>query len=262
MKLEILAQGAALCKAVAEGEAELTLVYEGGFEPGDEIRLSGLKPGSHYWVQLDAALGSALLYARGTSFRFVIPFGEAKTSYPQTAFTEARACLSCREAEAAEQGNYRNLALNPYDQHGEASLFPHAWANVETRGEAVFAARNAIDGVRACQGHGAWPFQSWGINRRPDAELTLEFGRPVDIESVVLYTRADFPHDNWWESAMLAFSDGSTEELELRKSLGEGQRFAIRKAGIEWIRLYDLKQADDPSPFPALVEFEVYGREH
>ena len=49
-----------------------------------------------------------------------------------------------------------------------------ASANVETRGESVFAARNAIDGVKANRSHGAWPFESWGINRQDDAQLTLE----------------------------------------------------------------------------------------
>lgn len=44
-------------------------------------------------------------------------------------------------------GSCRNLAKNVMDQHGETNCYPHASANVETRGEAVFAARNAIDGV-------------------------------------------------------------------------------------------------------------------
>ena len=44
-------------------------------------------------------------------------------------------------------------------------------ANVETRGEAVFAARNAIDGIYENDAHGIWPYQSWGINRDPNAAL-------------------------------------------------------------------------------------------
>ena len=47
-------------------------------------------------------------------------------------------------------------------------------ANVETRGEAVFAARNAIDGIYENDAHGIWPYQSWGINRDPNAALTLD----------------------------------------------------------------------------------------
>lgn len=56
--------------------------------------------------------------------------------------------------------------LNPYDSHETKGIYPHAQANVETRGEAVFAARNAIDGVFANWSHGEWPYQSWGINMR------------------------------------------------------------------------------------------------
>lgn len=36
---------------------------------------------------------------------------------------------------------YRNLALNPADQHMDVPCYPHATANVETRGESVFAAK-------------------------------------------------------------------------------------------------------------------------
>ena len=72
-------------------------------------------------------------------------------------------------------------------------------------GEAVFAARNAIDGVTANLSHGKWPYESWGINQQDDAQMTLDFGRPVDIDKIVLYTRADFPHDNWWESVTFTF---------------------------------------------------------
>lgn len=60
----------------------------------------------------------------------------------------------------------------------------------------MFAARNAIDGVVANDSHGRWPYESWGINMQDDAELTLDFGRAVDFDRIVLYTRADFPHDN------------------------------------------------------------------
>ena len=93
-----------------------------------------------------------------------------------------------RTAEEYEVTAYRNLAKNVMDQHGDHGCYPHAYANVETRGESVFAARNAIDGVLANASHGAWPYESWGINMQDDAELTLEFGRPVDFDKIVLYT--------------------------------------------------------------------------
>ena len=33
------------------------------------------------------------------------------------------------------------------------------------------------------------------------------------------------------------------------------------KKGITWVRLEELIKADDPSPFPALTQIEVYGTE-
>ena len=39
--------------------------------------------------------------------------------------------------------------MNVYDNHDNCNSYPHASANVETRGEAVSLQRNAIDGVKA-----------------------------------------------------------------------------------------------------------------
>ena len=153
---------------------------------------------------------------------------------------------------------YRNLALNVNDQHGNTVCFPRAHANVETRGESVFAAMNAIDGVTENRSHGAWPYASWGINRQDDAELTLEFGRPVAVDQVILYTRADFPHDNWWVDGKLTFSDGSSMQLPMEKSVLP-HVFTFEKKTVEWLKLGELIKADDPSPFPALTQIEVYG---
>lgn len=56
---------------------------------------------------------------------------------------------------------------------GETTYYPHATANVETRNEAVFAARNTIDGQINNQGHGVWPYESWGTNRFTEASKLI-----------------------------------------------------------------------------------------
>mgnify|MGYP000935705680 CR=1 FL=1 len=152
------------------------------------------------------------------------------------------------------------LSYNPYDEHGEHGFFPHAAANVETRGEAVFAARNAIDGIFENTAHGAYPYQSWGINRDPNAQLTIDFGRKVTADEVRLTLRADFPHDNYWETAVLAFDDGSEEMLSLRKT-GETQVFTLQPRTICKVTLRKLRMAEGESPFPALTQIELYGTE-
>ena len=53
--------------------------------------------------------------------------------------------------------------------------------------------------------------------------------------------------------------NGTKEILKLKKG-GEAQSFSIHKTNIEWLKLSDLIKADDPSPFPALTQLQVYGR--
>ena len=166
----------------------------------------------------------------------------------------------CLTTTPYEVNGYRNLAENVNDQHGEVNCYPHVSANVETRGEAVFAAKNAIDGVTANHSHGKWPFASWGINQRADAEMKLEFGREIKTDRIVLHTRADFPHDNWWIKGTVEFSDGSSMVLDLEKTDG-AQEFTFEEKKISWLVLKDLIKADDPSPFPALTQIEVFGTE-
>ena len=246
-------------KAEAFGESQAVLAWEGRYEEGDQLLFKMEKPGAFYVIRLDDCLDEALVYMTEEKLVYDIPFGEKRFSYNPKAFEGERHYLTLRRAESWELG-YRNLAKNTIDQHGEHGCYPHAWANVETRGEAVFAARNAIDGVVANLSHGTWPYESWGINKRDDAELTLEFGRPVDIDRIVLYTRADFPHDNWWEQVTFTYSDGASQTVGLKKSCDPHSIPAVHR-GITWIKLGTLIKAEDPSPFPALTQIEVYGKE-
>lgn len=249
-------QGAVKCKV--RGEDQILMVYEGEYQPGDRILFETDETEDYYVIRVDGAMDEAYVYLTKETVEYVIPFGEKKISYNPASFTGDRHYITMRKAEAHENGCYRNLAKNVMDQHGDPGCFPHAWANVETRGEAVFAARNAIDGVVANESHGAWPYESWGINRQDDAQITLEFGRPVDLDKVVLCTRADFPHDNWWVQATLTFSDGSQQVVHMEKSV-KPHVFSVEKKQITWIRLSNLIKADDPSPFPALTQIQVYG---
>ena len=82
----------------------------------------------------------------------------------------------------------------------------------------------------------------------------------MGIDELRLTLRADFPHDSWWESAVVAFSDGSEETLELKKE-SHPQAFDIKARTVEWLTLRHLKKVDDPSAFPALTQFEAWGTE-
>lgn len=245
-------------KASASSEGAAILAWIGQYEEGDKIVWEAAETDKYYVIRLDDTMDEDLVYLTKSQVEFVIPFEEKKTSYNPKAFTGERHYLTMRPALEREIYAYRNLAKNSMDQHGDPGCYPHASANVETRGEAVFAARNAIDGVLANESHGYWPYESWGINQQDDAELTLEFGRPVDFDEIVLYTRADFPHDNWWEQVTFTFSDGSEETVSLEKSV-KPHIIPMKKSGITWLKFGKLIKADDPSPFPALTQIEVYG---
>lgn len=247
-------------KAEGSADNQVILAWKGEYEEGDKIVFSTAEVNSFYIIRLDDTIDESYVYVTKNRIVFDIPFEEKKKSYNPKSFTGERHYLTMRKAEEREILLYKNLAKNPMDQHGEPGCYPHASANVETRGESVFAARNAIDGVLANDSHGRWPYESWGINMQDDAEMTLEFGRAVDFDKIILYLRADFPHDNWWEKVTFTFSDGSKEVVELEKSR-EPHVLQIKKKGIIWLKFGELIKADDPSPFPALTQIEVYGVE-
>jgi hypothetical protein len=251
--------GAGVVRAQATGTDETFLIFKGRYEAGDHVVVEACAPG-HLVLALDDAMAPTLVCLQGKTYALTVPFDTRRPPYSPRAFTGELHRLHVRKARPEEVAQRRNLALNPFDDHGNATLFPHATASVETRGESQFAARNAIDGEKANDDHGSWPYTSWGINSDPEASLTIDFGRPVLVDEIVLYLRADFPHDAWWETASVTLSSGSTHSFALIKS-GAGQRFAIEPQVIDWIRLHSLIKAEDPSPFPALTQIEVWGRD-
>ncbi len=248
-----------MIKCKVQGEDQILMVYKGEYSPGDKILFQTDEINTYYVIRIDSTMDEAYVYLTEKSLEYVIPFDEKKISYNPLSFTGNRHYITMRKAEDYENSSYRNLAKNVMDQNKDLGCYPHAHANVETRGESVFAARNCLDGVLANESHGAWPYESWGINKQEDAEITLEFGRPVDIDKIYLYTRADFPHDNWWVQATITFSDGSKEVVNMEKSV-KPHVFSIEKNQITWLKIGNLIQSDDPSPFPAMTQIEVYGR--
>ena len=241
-------------------EDNVCLVYKAAYNPGDAIVLEVEKANVYLFVQFEDSMTPAFIYMAGLSHKMLIPFFEKRVSYSPKSFAGEIHLLTARYAEEKEIAAYKNLALNPFDCHENKCLFPHSSANAETRGEAVFAARNAIDGIYANSGHGIWPYQSWGINLDPDAEMKIAFGRPVKTNKAVLVTRADFPHDSWWTEATLLFSDGSFVCFPLRKT-AEPQAVEFASRECEWVVLKKLIKAGDESPFPALSQIEVWGTE-
>ncbi len=258
MTLKILSKDGSV-RYEAQGDGHCELVWYGSYEPGDRITLSS-EAGTFARIQADTLIQPALVYLQDGQFIFDIPFGSAKEPYPQEAFTGPIHQLTA-EAMDTPAGR-RILSENPLDVRGGSRVFPHCTASIETRGESVFAARNTIDGLLIAPGHGFWPYTSWGEGEDAGAHIDIFFGRRVLAEEIQFFLRADFPHDNYWQEALLTFSDGSTYPVRLQKT-GLCQSIVLPEPlETEWVRLSDLKKdISDPSPFPALTQWRVIGRE-
>jgi hypothetical protein len=193
---------------------------------------------------------------------YVIHLDEVERAYPPGAFGGNEHALSAAVTDPALFKRYRNLSVNPLDCHGDSTYYPHCTATHESDNhDPRFVARNVIDGVIVPYGHWGWPYTSWGNDRNPAAEIKTEFGRRVQADKAIIHLRADFPHDNWWREMTLVFSDGSSEKVELYKT-GDAQEFDFKPRTVEWVKITRLIQCeDDPSPFPGLTQWAVYGRD-
>jgi hypothetical protein len=256
--------------AVADGgahssSASLSIGRE--YQPGDRIVVSGPQ---RMVVRMDANMPECMLYLPDKSqagFSYTIPNGRAEqqtgSAYAPESFAGELHQVTARSANNAELRSYRNLALNPCDllqpEEGPAQAYPHSTANSYSRNLYDFAARNAIDGMAQNGHHGVWPFQSWGPGLRLDLWWKLDFGRPVVVDKIRLMVRADFPHDSYWKSANVEFSDGSSVPIEIKQS-ADFQEFSFPKKQVSWLRITNLVPAD-PARWCSFIEVEAWGHD-
>ena len=244
--------------AYAEHPEEAWLSVDRVYQPGDVIRVTGP---ARLRVQMDQAIPAGEVFLPSGVMTWPVPAGEHRLAYAPGTFESPRHIVFAAAVPDSELHRTRNLALNPADLRGNTDFYPHCTANVETRNEACFCARNVIDGLRLNSYHGEWPFQSWGIGAREDAWCELDFGRPVIAEKMALTLRADFPHDAYWTAGHVVLSDGTDLSFSLRKT-ADRQWIDLGGRTVSRRRLERLVKSDDPSAFPALRQWEVFGREH
>ena len=241
--------------AAASHATETLLCVDRVYQPGDQIILSGAK---HLHVQMDQGMPDGEIFLPQEKMTWNVPAGEHRLAYAPGIFEAERHTVSARVMTEDEIAARRNVVRNPADLRGDTDFYPHCTANVETRNEACFCARNVIDGLRFNTFHGEWPFQSWGIGAREDAWCRLDFGRNVQVDEMALTLRADFPHDAYWTRGHVILSDGTDKEFSLEKS-GDRQYISLGRHIVRWMRLERMIKSDDPSAFPALTEWEVWG---
>lgn len=234
-------------------------IKEYQYQIGDYVEVKTTLDANYYVIQLEETLAPSIIYIpKGQWIYNILTTSEEKKAMIETAFTAKRHHIMIRRAYEFEITNYQNLTFNAYDQKEFTGAYPHAYANVETRNEAVFFAKNAIDGKYGNLSHGSYPFSSWGINQQKDAMLTIDFGREVMIDWLQVFLRGDYPHDSYWEKVTIEFSDGTELELSTTNSLhAQDIRFPLKKT--TFIRLKNLQKAADASPFPALTQIEAFG---
>ena len=91
-------------------------------------------------------------------------------------------------------------------------------------------------------------------------EYYIDFGTNVEVEKVVFFLRADFPHDTYWKAVDVEFDDGTRETANFIQT-HEGQELILKdKKTTRKIHLTNFKQAVFPFSWAALSQIEVYGR--
>jgi hypothetical protein len=247
--------------------ASTVLAFDREYQPGDRIVFGGPP---RMALRVDESIPECMLYLPGSDERniwFPIPYGREEnqtgSAYSPEGFAGKSHRIWIRALTKKEIKAYRNLALNPCDlrepENMPAPYFPHATTNSASRNAFDFEARNAIDGVTQNGHHGVWPYQSWGPQLRTDLWWKVDFGRDVELDKIRVMVRADFPHDSYWKSADVEFSDGSHVSIKLGSS-AELQDFKFPKRRVSWLRLTNLVP-DDPAKWCSFIEVEAWGRD-
>jgi hypothetical protein len=259
--------GVTIASNGADAASAVSLDFDHEYQPGDHFVLRGPR---RIAVRFDQNSSECLLYLPDSSleqFDFAIPYGRAEqqtgSSYSPESFAGKTHRVEARAFTKSERYGYRNLALNPCDselpEDKPARAFPHSSTNSYARNLYDFAARNAIDGIEQNGHHGVWPYQSWGPELRLDVWWKLDFGRPVELNKIRLMHRADFPHDSYWKSAEIEFSDGSRLPIQMTSSASL-QEFNFSKRKVTWFRIAKLVPVD-PAKWCSLIEVEAWGRD-
>lgn len=210
-------------------------------------------------VSFDESQKESIVYVPNHKFEYAVPFGAELAAYDAESWKDNSHRIKV-ESVGDEAFSVRNIALNSIDRTDGTRIYPHAAANLVTRNEPCFEARNAIDGVIANDSHGDYPYHSWAGGAREDLIYTIDFGTDVQVEKLVFYLRADFPHDTYWRSLDIEFSDGEIVSAEFKET-AEGQCVELDEPKVtKTITLKNFKQAVHPLSWAAMSQIEVIGK--
>lgn len=260
--------------------AEITVEYKGQSETGNgsvELAVSaaytlGQKikitvPAEQHFIAVTIAKGvldESYVYIENGSFEYKIP--NFDRAYPSELKTKG-STISARIPTLEELTKTHNLALNTCDLVTSTKFFPHATTTNVYNNDAEWQARNVIDGFTQNTGHGTYPLQSWGPkeNLSRNDSITIDFGHDVLVSEIVISIRADFPHDGYWDTCRVYFSDGTYQELSI-KGTAKAQKFTIAVDGeakaTSYVKFKNFEKADDSQGvWCAWMEVNVNGTE-
>jgi hypothetical protein len=171
-------------------------------------------------------------------------------------------CLLAFSLASAQPSVRKNLSVNKNDvidslwKLQAQKTYPHAQSNSECRGEPWFRARCAINDTVKNTGHGQG-FPSWGPEEIAHPWWLVDFGKQVVVDSVVIFVRADFPHDGFWNKGRLIFSDNSGVNITL-DSTAKSQSFKISPHVTTFLRIDSLVW-HAPNTWCALTQVQAFG---
>jgi len=236
----------------------LDITYNGAYHEGDTIVVD-IVNNYYLYLKLDDNMNEGILYCPNGRFEFQIPINYLGECYPPESFSgEVHRIIACEPTDE-EIFSLRNISQNPYDTSLSKS-YPHVSANFVTRGAPCFFERNAIDGVIENKSHGNYPYHSWAGGARDDLEYFIDFGQEVEIESIVFFLRADFPHDTYWKNIDVEFDDGNVKTAEFEMT-EKGQTLLFEKPKkTRKVHLTNFRQVSYPLSWAALSQIQINGK--
>ncbi|MBR2337954.1 MAG: discoidin domain-containing protein [Clostridia bacterium] len=252
--------GGSVYNKVATGADGVTqLVVAEKYTSGATVNVT-LPEGEHYLgLTLHDSLGEAILYVPSGVYTYQFPTHSFSYIFSSTLISSTSNTIKARVVSETELSQRRNVALNPYDLNGAVSAYPHATAS-DSYNDSTFAPRNAIDGMAQNTKHGSYPYQSWGATATGGRWFQVNFQHEVYVDEVVMAIRADFPHDTYWKTATLEFSDGSKEDITVSPT-AEKQSFKFDVVKTSYVKVTNLVKANPNVQWAGITEFEVYGSE-
>ncbi len=251
----------------AEGEGMVILYVPNKYSGNDKLTIT-LPEGEKYLaLSLSSRIGETIIYCPDGKFDYTFP--NPNKTFPNTMNTGKDVCyrnntITARLVTAEELAKVHNLALNPYDMTSGTNEYPHASTNNVYTNSEEWAARNAIDGFTANEGHGNYPYQSWAPNDSVKASdyFMIDFGREVTVNELVVLIRADFPHDSYFTGCTVTLSDGTTMEINLTNSELEQ---VIDLGGVKTTSIklsnFTVEKTGATTGYAALTEVKCMGTE-